>query len=90
MLHIILYIGGALAFGTLCFIMGRRSRKYPLRDLIEAEIMYYFINKEEYRHLKDIRVCRKDKRRLRKAFPDLRVPEGRDMEAWIEAKKGKA
>lgn len=90
MAHLILIIIGTLAFGGVCFWMGRRSRKYPLQGLTETQALYYFILKEEHRHLADIRRGRKERRRLRKDFPGIEVAEGRDLEAWIEAKKGTA
>jgi len=46
--------------------MGRRSRKYPLRNEGQAEALRYFLYKEIFRHRLDIRRAKKD---IRKSGP---------------------
>jgi len=88
-LHIILYVGGALAFGALCFVMGRRSRRYPLRNEDQAAALRYFLYKEIFRHRLDIRRAKKDIRVLEREW-GIQGPAPPGMDAWIETRKGKA
>ena len=67
--------------------MGRRSRKYPLRNEDQAKALRYFLYKEIFRHRLDIRRAKKDIRILEREWQIQGPPPG-GMDAWIETRKG--
>jgi hypothetical protein len=85
----ILYATGTLALAALCFWAGRRSRKYPLMNEDQARALRYFLYKEVYRHRLDIRRAKKDIRTLEREW-GITGPAPGGLDAWIEARKGRA
>lgn len=86
---LILYTIGTLAFGGICFVIGKRSRRYPIVTNDIAAALAYFQYKEKLRHRKDIMRINRDLAGLEKTW-GVKPPKGVDADTWIEIKKGKA
>lgn len=68
------------------FVLGRRSRHFPLQNMGQAAVMRFFLRKEARRHLLDRRICLRDARKCEIIY-NLPPLSEENLDAWIDARK---